>query len=49
MRGLVQRVRQASVTVDGEAVGAIGEGLCVLVAVTHADTEQIACPLADKI
>ncbi len=49
MRGLVQRVRQASVSVDGEVVGAIGAGLCVLVGVTHADTEQIARKLADKI
>ena len=49
MRGLVQRVQQASVTVDGDVVGAIGEGLCVLVGVTHSDTEQIARKLADKI
>ena len=49
MRGLVQRVQQASVTVDGDVVGAIGEGLCVLIGVTHSDTEQIARKLADKI
>ena len=36
-------------TVDGDVVGAIGEGLCVLVGVTHSDTEQIARKLADKI
>jgi len=49
MRGLVQRVREASVTVDGEVVGAIGAGLCVLVGVTHGDTEAVAKKLADKV
>ncbi|HEX2782175.1 MAG TPA: D-aminoacyl-tRNA deacylase [Ilumatobacteraceae bacterium] len=49
MRGLVQRVSQAAVTVDDQIVGAIGEGLCVLVGVTHDDTEVTARKLADKI
>jgi len=49
MRGLVQRVREASVTVAGEVVGAIDGGLCVLVGVTHDDTEAVARKLADKI
>ena len=49
MRGLVQRVTQASVTVEGHVVGAIGSGLCVLVGVTHDDTEATARKLADKI
>jgi D-tyrosyl-tRNA(Tyr) deacylase len=49
MRGLVQRVVQASVTVGGEVVGAIGPGLCVLVGVTHDDTEATGRKLADKI
>jgi D-tyrosyl-tRNA(Tyr) deacylase len=49
MRGLVQRVRSASVTVDGEVVGAIGQGLCVLVGVTHDDAAEQARKLADKI
>ena len=54
MRGLVQRVLQASVTIAsgeaaGEVVGAIGPGLCVLVGVTHDDTEVNARKLADKI
>ncbi len=49
MRGLVQRVRQAAVTVAGEEVGAIGPGLCVLVGVTHTDTEVTARKLADKV
>ena len=49
MRALVQRVREASVTVDGEVVGQIGAGLCVLVGVTHDDGELQARALADKI
>ncbi len=49
MRGLVQRVTQASVTVGNEVVGSIGHGLCVLVGVTHDDTEATARKLADKI
>ncbi|GAA3848199.1 D-aminoacyl-tRNA deacylase [Streptomyces sedi] len=40
----------ASVTVDGETVGEIeGEGLCVLVGVTHADTPETAVRLARKL
>jgi D-tyrosyl-tRNA(Tyr) deacylase len=49
MRAVVQRVTSASVTVDGEVVGAIGPGLLVLLGVTHADTEAIADRLADKL
>ena len=49
MRGLVQRVSEAKVTVDGEVVGECGPGLCVLVGVTHDDTEATARKLADKI
>ena len=49
MRALVQRVSRASVSVDGEVVGAIGVGLCVLLGVTHDDTEAEARKLADKV
>ena len=49
VRGLVQRVRRASVTVGGETVGSIGQGLCVLVGVTHTDTVADAERLADKL
>ncbi|MBI4884465.1 MAG: D-tyrosyl-tRNA(Tyr) deacylase [Actinobacteria bacterium] len=49
MRAVVQRVTSASVTVDGEVVGAIGRGLCVLVGVTHDDTGERARKLAEKI
>jgi D-aminoacyl-tRNA deacylase len=49
VRALVQRVTEARVRVDGEVVGGIGAGLCVLVGVTHDDTEANARRLADKV
>jgi len=50
MRAVVQRVSQASVTVDGEVVGAIQEpGLLVLVGVTHGDTLEQAARLAARL
>jgi D-aminoacyl-tRNA deacylase len=53
MRGLVQRVREAYVVVingdDRNEVGRVGAGLCVLVGVTHSDTEAHAKKLAEKI
>ncbi len=49
MRALVQRVSAASVTVDGERVGAIGSGLLVLLGVTHDDDDATADRLADKV
>jgi D-tyrosyl-tRNA(Tyr) deacylase len=49
VRALVQRVTRASVTIDGEVTGAIGVGLCVLVGVTHDDTDAHARRLADKV
>jgi len=45
----VQRVSRASVSVDGAVVGAIERGLCVLIGVTHDDTEAEARKLADKV
>ena len=45
----MQRVTRASVAVDGEVVGAIGSGLCVLVGVTHDDTPELARKLAAKL
>jgi D-tyrosyl-tRNA(Tyr) deacylase len=46
----VQRVTQASVAVDGHAVGAISEpGLLVLVGITHDDTPEKAAKLAAKL
>ena len=49
MRAVVQRVSSASVTVEGEVVGAIGAGLLVLVGVTHDDTPERAATLARKV
>jgi D-aminoacyl-tRNA deacylase len=50
VRAVVQRVSQASVTVGGRMVGAIGEpGLLVLVGVTHEDTPDKAAKLAAKL
>lgn len=49
MRALVQRVTEASVTVEGQVVGAIGAGLCVLVGVTHDDGADQASKLAAKL
>ncbi len=39
MRAVVQRVRHARVHVDGKQVGAVGNGLCVLLGVSRTDTE----------
>ncbi len=54
MRGVVQRVRSASVMVvvpdgDPELAGEIGQGLCVLLGVTHDDGPDQARKLAEKI
>jgi D-tyrosyl-tRNA(Tyr) deacylase len=50
MRAVVQRVSEASVTVDGEVVGRIDRpGLCVLVGVTHTDDPAVAERMAAKI
>ena len=50
MRAVVQRVTQASVSVDGRVTGAIDEpGLMVLVGVTHSDTADQAAKLAAKL
>ena len=53
MRALVQRVTRAAVRVDGEVVGLVDErevgALCVLLGVTHGDTEGEARWMADKV
>jgi D-tyrosyl-tRNA(Tyr) deacylase len=49
MRALVQTVARASVTVDGLVVGAIVDGLLVLVGATHTDTPATADTLARKV
>jgi D-tyrosyl-tRNA(Tyr) deacylase len=49
VRAVVQTVGRASVTVDGEVVGAIEDGLLVLLGVTHADTTETAGTMARKV
>ena len=49
MRAVVQRVTRASVTIDGEVVGEIGNGLVVLLGVARDDTKEDADYLAPKI
>ena len=49
MRAVLTRVKHASVTIDGEVHGQIGEGFLILLGVTHEDTEAQAVKLADKL
>lgn len=49
MRIVVQRSKQASVTVEGEITGRIEHGLVLLVGITHEDNKQDVEFLADKI
>jgi D-tyrosyl-tRNA(Tyr) deacylase len=49
MIGLLQRVGQASVAVDGETIGAIGRGLMVLVCAEKGDTAREADALLAKL
>ncbi|MEH7011420.1 D-aminoacyl-tRNA deacylase [Neobacillus niacini] len=49
MRVVVQRSKNAKVTVNGEITGQISKGLVLLVGVTHHDKEEDAAFLADKI
>jgi D-aminoacyl-tRNA deacylase len=49
MRALVQRVKEASVTVDGERVSAIGPGMLVLLGVKRGDTREDAERIARKL
>jgi D-aminoacyl-tRNA deacylase len=49
VRAVVQTVSRASVTVAGEVVGEIGEGLLVLLGVTHSDGTDQAHTLARKV
>lgn len=49
MRAVIQRVKHSSVTVDGNILGEIGNGLLVLLGVTHTDTEKEVNWLAAKI
>lgn len=49
MRVVIQRVKQASVTVEGALVSEISQGFLLLVGITHEDTPEIAAKVADKV
>lgn len=49
MRFVIQRVREASVSVDGKVIGQIGHGLLVFVGVSDSDNRQIADKMTDKM
>lgn len=49
MRMVIQRVKHASVTVDGEITGKIGQGFLVLLGIGPDDTEEIVEKMADKM
>ena len=48
MRAVLTRVKYASVAIDGETVGKIGQGLLILLGVGPEDTEETARVLAEK-
>ncbi|MBQ6222085.1 MAG: D-tyrosyl-tRNA(Tyr) deacylase [Solobacterium sp.] len=49
MKIVIQRVSEASVTIDGSVHGKIGKGFLLLVGVTDADDEQTVRKMADKL
>ncbi len=49
MRAVVQRVREARVLADGETLGEVGPGLCVLLGIADGDDEEVAARLAGKV
>ena len=49
MRAVLQRVTEAAVRVDGEVIGSIGKGFCILLGVSDEDNEAVADKMADKI
>lgn len=48
MRAVIQRVKRASVTIDGKETASIGQGFLVLLGVHETDTEQEAAYVAKK-
>ena len=48
MRAVIQRVNRASVSVSGEITGSIERGLCLLIGITHDDTEEDLQYIVDK-
>ena len=49
MRVVLQRVSRASVTVDGDVVGAVGQGYLALIGITHSDGPDEIDWMAEKI
>jgi D-tyrosyl-tRNA(Tyr) deacylase len=49
VRALIQRVREASVSVEGQVISQIGRGMCVFLGVKHDDTAHDARKLATKV
>ena len=49
MKIVLQRVKNASVSVDGDIIGEIGKGYLVLLGVSNTDTTKIADKVAEKI
>jgi D-tyrosyl-tRNA(Tyr) deacylase len=49
MRVVLQRVSRASVSIGGHTAGAIGPGFCLLVGLTHGDTEPTVDWIAEKV
>lgn len=49
MRFVIQRVKEASVVVEGETIGEIGQGFMVLIGVREDDTEAIADKMVHKL
>lgn len=49
MRACIQRVKEASVSIENKLIGKIDKGLVILLGITHQDTEKDAQYLANKI
>lgn len=49
MKGLIQRVKRASVTIDGKVYSKINQGILILLGVEKGDNEQNTDKLADKL
>lgn len=49
MRAVVTRVREASVTIDGQITGQIGRGFLILLGITQEDTPAACKKLAEKV
>ena len=49
MRFIIQRVTQASCTIDNHVTSKIGNGLCVFIGVSDTDTTKIADKMMSKL